>query len=353
MYFPVRVGEHGFLISVCHRCRTGNAGSHVEHLPLLVGIECHIARVFGARTDNAHLAAKHVHQLGKFIQFGTPQKVSCGGDALIPRQWWDEEQRRRTARVAKQQKRAMDPMYEPRRIGSRHLLSGLVFCGATDGEEHPMMADTVPEREGKRSRWDFYICSHKKNSREQKCTAQRVGAAALDESIIENLLTHVLTREHLRPIADALAESVTERNQDVAVRVTAVQARLDEVQKSISKLVDAVEKMGFSTSLQARLQEREDEERKLIAELVNLQDLLIKPKDIPKVTDAQLADWIEHIRQALTGDDIELARQAIRQFVAKIVVNGKAGTLYYTFPLSDLSRIHEVALTGLEPVFWP
>ena len=56
-------------------------------------------------------------------------------------------------------------------------------------------------------------------------------------------------------------------------------------QSSIRQLVDAVEKMGFSASLQSRLQEREQEERELIAELVNLEDLLVRPRDIPKISD--------------------------------------------------------------------
>ena len=110
---------------------------------------------------------------------------------------------------------------------------------------------------------------------------------------------------------------------------------------------------GFPPAFKPVCRSGKTEEHKLIAELVNLQELIVKPKDIPKVSDQQLDDWIASIRQALTGDDIELARQAIRQFVAKIVVNGKAGTLYYTFPLSDLSRLHEVVPTGFEPVFWP
>jgi hypothetical protein len=111
-----------------------------------------------------------------------------------------------------------------------------------------------------------------------------------------------------------------------------------------------VEKMGFSNSLQARLQEREQEERELIAELVNLEDLIVRPKDIPKLSNRQLSEWIEGIRTALTDDDIALAQRAIRQFVAKIVVNEKAGTLYYTFLLSDLSRNSALAPTGLHPV---
>ena len=113
--------------------------------------------------------------------------------ALIPHEWWEDEQHRRQQRIRKQKKLTMDPLHEPRRVGSRHLLTGLVFCGAVDREEHPMSADTVPAREGKRTRWDFYICSHKKNSRERQCQAPRVSAAALDELVIDNLMTQVLT----------------------------------------------------------------------------------------------------------------------------------------------------------------
>ena len=79
-----------------------------------------------------------------------------------------------------------------------------------------------------------------------------------------------------------------------------------------------------------------------------MEQLVVKPRDIPKITDMQLDEWIESICRALTGDDIELARQAIRQLVAKIVVNEKAGTIFYTFPLSNTSRLHEVAPTRFE-----
>ena len=213
-----------------------------------------------------------------------------------------------------------------------------------------MNADTVPEREGKRLRWDFYICTHKKNSREQTCQAGRVGAAALDQAVIENLMTHVLTVENLRPIADALANSLADRNYDVSMRITAIQAELDEVQKAIRLLLDAIEKMGLSANIQARLREREEEERHLIAQLVNLEDALIKPKDVPQIGEQQLTTWIESIRASLTGDDLDLARQAIRQFVAKVVVNAKAGTLYYTFPLSHCSRVGALPPGGHLPL---
>lgn len=274
-------------------------------------------------------------------------------EPLIPKEWFQQEQRLRDERSAKLQQRKSNPMLEPRRVASRHLLSGLVYCGAVEGEEHPMNADTVPARKGKRTRWDFYICSLKKNSREQRCQASRVSAAALDRAVIDNLTRHILNIDNLRPVADALSSSLQERNADVSERIAVVQGKLDEIQRSISKLVDAVEKAGFSTSLQTRLQAREQEEREIIAELANLEDLLIQPREIPEVSDKLLGEWAHAIHEALVGEEIELARQAIQQFVAKVVVNEKTATLYYTLPLSPISRYSLTAPTGFEPVSPP
>ncbi len=258
-------------------------------------------------------------------------------EPLIPRQWWEEEQERIKARAEKLKGRKIAAELEPRRVASRHLLTGLVFCGAADSEEHPMLADSTPANE-KRSQWDYYICSFKKNSRNQRCQARRVGAQALTEAVIEKLLTEVLTHANLRPIADELAKSLAERNQDAVLRITAARGELDEVRAAISKLMDALETSGFSPSIQRRLTEREAEEHQLLSEIANLEAMMVKPVDIPKVTDKQIDDFIASIKATLTSDDIDLARQALRRFVAKIVVNEKAGTIFYTFPLQDLSR---------------
>src|SRR5258706_13908002 len=79
-------------------------------------------------------------------------------EALIPRDWWEEEQKRIQERAAKLLGNKMHPDDEPRRVASRHLLTGLVYCAANDGEDNPISADTVGATK-KLSQWDFYICS--------------------------------------------------------------------------------------------------------------------------------------------------------------------------------------------------
>ncbi|MBE2270889.1 MAG: recombinase zinc beta ribbon domain-containing protein [Anaerolinea sp.] len=273
--------------------------------------------------------------------------------AIVSREQFEAEQQQREVRAAKRMKKPINPSEEPRALGSRHLLSGLVFCNAVDGEEHPMHADTVPEKEGKRTRWDFYMCTTKKNTKNVYCNSSRISAKALEEAVIDALMNDVLKPANLRPIADSMAKMLSERNDDVMARIQAVQGQLDQVRKGISQLLDAIEKAGFSSSIQGRLADREEEERKLIAQLVNLEDLIVEPDAIAAVSEQQINEWVDGIRQALTGEDVELARKAIRQFVAKVVMNEKAGTIYYTFPLSSLSRVGLMPHTEFESVFSP
>jgi len=139
--------------------------------------------------------------------------------AMVSREWYEQEQQQRLVRAAKRMKKPINPLDEPRALASRHLLSGLVFCNAVEGEEHPIHADTVPEKEGKRTRWDFYMCTTKKNTKNVGCDSSRISAAALEEAVIDALMNDVLTPENLRPIADSMFDMLSERNDDVMERV--------------------------------------------------------------------------------------------------------------------------------------
>jgi hypothetical protein len=271
--------------------------------------------------------------------------------ALIPREWYEEEQKAVALR-ARKIKHGEDLFdYEPRRVASRHLLTGLVYCCAVEGEEHRMHGATS-SKSADRNAWDYYICSLKKR-RKGQCPSKRVSAAALEEAVIQKLLTEVLTRENLRPIADHLATEVATQNSALYERVEALQSRLAEVRSAINKLMDAIEKLGLSPNLQLRLTEREAEERDLLAQIGNFELMVVSPAELPYITDQKLDEFIEAMQVALKGDDVEVAQRAIRAFVAKVVVNDKAGTLFYTFPLSSLTGDGVMPLQGFEPWFSP
>ncbi len=266
-------------------------------------------------------------------------------EPMISREWFDAEQKNVAARSEKAKGNRVEPHLEPRRVGSRFLLSGLLFCGTKPSEEHAMVGDTVPANE-KRSQWDFFICTTMKNSRKQACDCKRIGAEALNYAVIDKIMTDILTRENLRPIADELARAMTETNRDVTDRMTGLQGRLSEVQSAISKLMDVIETVGISPNVQKRLADREAEERDLNAQIADLQTLVIRARDIPRITNKKLDEFIASMRETLLGNDVERARMALQRFVAKIVVHDKTGTIYYSFPFHDISRLPTLPLSG-------
>jgi len=267
-------------------------------------------------------------------------------EPMIPREWWEAEQKNIAERSERMKGFRAAPHLEPRRVASRHLLSGLVFCGAIEGEEHAMLADTIPANEH-RSQWDFYICSLMKNSRGERCKTKRISAEALNHAVIEKIMTDILTHENLRPIADELVQAMTEMNRDVSERLVAIQGRLSEVQAALNKLMDVIETVGLSPNVQKRLAEREAEERELLTQMAEQEALIVRARDVPKITNKKLDEFIASIRETLMNDDVEVARAALQRFVAKIVVHEKTGTIYYSFPFQDISSDGTVPLSGV------
>lgn len=87
----------------------------------------------------------------------------------------------------------MDRTMEPQWVGSEHLLSGLVVYGHIDDEEHPMNNEHIPGEKGKRGSYTFFTCTTSENTRGTHCQAKRVSIKSLDQTVIQNLLAHVLT----------------------------------------------------------------------------------------------------------------------------------------------------------------
>src|SRR5262249_3345858 len=146
---------------------------------------------------------------------------------------------------------------EPRRVSSRHLLSGLVRCGAIDGEEHPMNASSRPPREGvRKNRYDYFSCTVKLNSRGERCQGKTFSGAALQQSVLDVLTKQVLTYENLGPKAQQLGQLLQSEHDSLDAQLAELQHTLDTVRSSIKKLVDAIEQGETSANLITRLGQR-------------------------------------------------------------------------------------------------
>ncbi len=328
---------------------------------------CHMAwemRHAGASYGEIHAATRLFRNINGYDTFFSNPiytgDLDYGGKryegfvaAMISREWFNAEQKRRAARGNKRSGKTTDRQMEPRRIGSEHLLSGLVYCGHMDGEEHPMNVEHIPGEKNKRGSYTFFICTTMKNSRGQACEAKRVSMKSLDQTVIENLLAHVLTMNNLRPLAMNIAETLEERSSDAGTRISALEDKFAEVQQSLDNILDAIERMGYATHLQQRYDLRKREEEELLSELTVLKALQVNPVYIGQISGEALEGWIAYMRDALNGENKALARRIIHQFVAKIVIKEKTGTLYYTFPFPDdlyMPSYGNLDLRGFEPL---
>lgn len=155
---------------------------------------CYLAwqmRRSGASLSRIHKATRLFTKIGSYDTFFSnliyTGRIQFGDHiyedfvpALIPMEWYEDEQKNRADRGDKQRRQPVRPELEPRRVGGGYLLSGLVACGHVDGEEHPMTIESIPGEKGVRGQYAFFICTRMKNSRGEQCQARRTSVRALD-----------------------------------------------------------------------------------------------------------------------------------------------------------------------------
>lgn len=302
-------------------------------------------RLFGTKSGYVHFFTNRIY-IGEYEHGGLVLKDFV--PAMVTREVFDNVQRVRDERVNRYNGQPYDPAVEPRRVASRHLLTGLVYCGEVSGELHPTSGDTTTaKRSG--SRHDYYVCNMMKSSRRQRCAARRISAEKLEQVIIDRLMNDVLTLENLRPMADGVAASMTDRNETLDIQIAIKKARLGDATVGADQLADAVEQYGASAILLRRLQEREEEIRELEADLVRLNSMLAPPKSAEQTSDAELLHWINSLKMMLQHGDRELMRRVVRALVIRIVVSGKKVSLEYSFPFGQEFRKGDLRPEGLEP----
>lgn len=289
----------------------------MRHVGLPIGKIHEITRLYKNKNGYTHFFANRIYT-GDY-EFGG-KVYQDFVSAMIPREWFEQEQEYIAERAKKFNGQPVQPRFEPRRVGADYMLSGLVFCGHMAGEEHPMYSGVIPAEPGVRGEYIYYKCSRAHSSRGERCDAKTVSLKGLDRAVIENLLEHVITIENMQPLADEIAAQLQERSSDADKRIDAVQSRLNEVRRSMDNLMDTIEKIGYAPHIQDRYDARRREEAALVQELTNLEALAVKPQKIKRVSEDTLREWIRHAHETLQGGDRQLARRLIRTFVAKIVV---------------------------------
>ena len=288
-------------------------------------------RMNGASYREVHEATRLLGSLGSYATFfrnriytGT---LLYGGQeyhdfvpALITEEAWEQVQAMRRPRY----------QHRPRLDSSDYALSGLLYCGLCG---HAMKADSVPARADagdgyKRRRYRRYTCTGWKQNRD--CSMHYIRAELVEQAVFDSLLEHILLPEHLLRILED-AQPDDETRQMLERDAQRLAASLVDVEGIIERLVDAVERSGYSSSLVERLAEREAERSALRLQLSEVQRRLEQTKvDVPL---AVVKDFCYNAREALQHGALEDIRALLRSIVVRIEVEPDGGRLIYNFPL--------------------
>jgi hypothetical protein len=273
--------------------------------------------------------------------------------ALIPRAWFEEEQERRRKRAKKLKGEEMAPELEPRRVASTSLLSGKLKCETVSGELHPLHAHHSPATEY-RTAWNAYECSVHKHAGNEGCPFYGISQPALDKAVVDVILRDVITRENLRPMLDALNVQLASRQTTYNTQIEQLQAQIAEAEKQrrkYAKLIDGDD--DPSPTLVAELKRYEREKAMLLEEKRQLETTGPAATKAEPISDAQLDEYIAHVRDVFMGSDPLLARRILDHFVHEVRVRkgSTTGTLFYTFPSDffapELSSLRMPSLEGL------
>jgi site-specific DNA recombinase len=199
-------------------------------------------------------------------------------------------------------------------IDSKYLLSGLARCGVCGGGLY------VASRSHGRQRAYFYACTafHRKGQSICGNNSQVVMAEADAEvlqAVQDELLDPVVVTYALRV---AVAE-LTSTPEGVSDRIAALRARVQVLDGEIDRFTAAIGVGGELTSLVNALKQREQDRRRVVDEVTQLETV---EKAGPVSVDALEQDLVARVEEwrAMAARNVTIARQLLRKLLRGRVV---------------------------------
>lgn len=213
-----------------------------------------------------------------------------------------------------------------------YYLTGKLFCGHCHS---PMIGLSGRSKNG--PMYYYYTCKGKRA--DHSCKKKNVNREYIEKFIATALKETMLNDRAIRILADATVEYQSKKA--VNTELEALQQRLQEIKKSISNIIAAIEAGIISAATQSRLAELEAEQRTVATQLSYLQeeaeDFLTREEIIATLQLFQNGDLCDiQFREALI--DTFLVAAYVYDDEVKIVFNlgGKQESSILPFDIEDV-----------------
>jgi hypothetical protein len=244
---------------------------------------------------------------------------------IVDMQTWNRVQERITAQAQQQ-----FPNKHPRRTNSVYLLSGFAKCSKCRA---PLNGNTVSNATG--SRHDqAYRCSRAK--RRLDCDARRIPRLKLEETVIAQLIHHILLPESMLAHQELASKNQAQGETVRTARKADLSTESMELSRQIANIARAIADAGHSETLLDTLKQKEMIRAQVRTEIEQLD---IPIQNIPILTQPQIETASKEIIRLLTHSPPEQLRQLLRGLIHEVQVyregNTITGVIQYFYPFES------------------
>lgn len=243
-------------------------------------------------------------------------------EPIVDVQTWNNVQQRLEAHAQQQ-----FPRLHPRRKNSVYVLSGIVKCAKCGA---PLNGNTVSNASDERHD-QAYRCSRAK--RRMDCDAGRISRQKLEETIIRELVQHILLPESITALQEIATKNQSQGETFRSARKTDLTQESIELSRQIVNIAKAIADAGHSETLLDTLKQKEMLRAQVRTEI---QQLEIPIQTIPQLSQPEIAAASETIIRLLNHSPPEKLRQILRGIIHEIKAyrNGNTitGTIQYFYP---------------------
>jgi hypothetical protein len=157
-----------------------------------------------------------------------------------------------------------------------------------------------------------------------------VSAKAIERAVMSKVVEDILRPEHLLQILKD-AQPDDEMRLELERDERGLETKIADTETVINRLLDAVERDGYSASLERRLRQRERERTELQTELLSAVQRQLTQTEVEVPFDV-LEDFCYHAREALEIGSVEDVRATLRNLLIRIEVEPHRGRVIYGFP---------------------
>lgn len=244
---------------------------------------------------------------------------------IVTKEELDKVQRLLAARHYKPKEPSKDN--NPRELGSRYLLSGIISCS--------LCGDKVQPQPAKSGQYAYYKCKTKTTLSKNECDCPPQNSTKLDKIVMEKIREDILVDANINHLIDQVRADTSRFSMDYAAQMADLDKKLEQIGRREDRALQAFE---MDTITREKYLERmntlkEDRERleqdKANAEATVGEDAMIltDPKSV--------SDHATQLREFLETVEPSEWKPIIRTFVKNVSIGYNEGVITYKIPLPD------------------